>query len=78
MTHTIKEKMLVVNGRHTDKETEMFPVSLAVCVSNEAAMQKAVLEKQMAVYGTQKLICEEMHLSLRLVLLMGICLGTLP
>lgn len=37
----------------TDKEIEMFPVSLAVCVSNEAAMQKAVSETNGSVQDTE-------------------------
>lgn len=80
MTPQMKEKcnrhhkVLVVTGGHTDKETEMFPVMLAVCVSDEAAMQKAVSETN---GRTQKLICEEMHLSRRLVFLMGGLFGNL-
>lgn len=37
----------------TDKATGMFPVSLAVCVNNEVAVQKAVSETSGSVQDTE-------------------------
>lgn len=37
----------------TDKATEMFPVSLAVCVNNEVAVQKAVSETSGSAQDTE-------------------------
>ena len=56
----------------------MFPVSLAVCVSNEAAMQKAVLETNGSVQDTEADMRGDASVTEACVFLMGICLGTLP
>lgn len=77
-----KEKMLVITGRNTERESEMFPVRLAVCVSNEAAMQKAVLETNGSVQNTEADMRGDASVTEACVfwffVLMGICRGTLP
>lgn len=63
----------------TDKAIEMFPVSLAVCVSNEIAMQKAVSETNGSVQDTEAAMRGDASVTEACVLfLMGICLGALP
>lgn len=58
----------------------MFPVSLAVCVSNEAAMQKAVSETNGSVQDTEAAMRGDASVTeaCEFRFLMGICLGTLP
>lgn len=77
--------MLVITGRHTDmEESEMFPVRLAVRVSDEAAMQKAALETNGSVQNTEAdmrgdaSVTEACGLFWGCFFLMGICMGTLP
>lgn len=50
---TPKKKEVSGYWSTTDKETEMFDVSLAVCVSDEAAMQRAGSETNSSVRITE-------------------------
>lgn len=63
----------------TDKATEMFPVSLAVCVSNEVAEQKALSETNGSVQDTEAAMRGDASVTEACVFFfMGIYFGTLP
>lgn len=66
-----KEKMLVVTGRQLTRRLRCFLLVWQFVLVMRHPCRRQFRKKQTAVYGTQKLIGEEMHLSLRLVVFNG-------